>query len=93
MSQSNSNLDDLMKSPQAAGLLKNKDAVMGLMKSPDAQKLMQMLNQSGGDGLKSAANSAIKGDASQLMGMLQKLMSSKEGADIVNRINNAMPKE
>lgn len=88
-----SNLDDLMKSPEAAGLLKNKDMVRDLMRSPDTKKLMDMLNQKAGSGLKGAADAAMKGDTSQLMSLMDSIMKSKEGAAVVERINQAVPKK
>ena len=93
MSKEQPKLDDLMKTPQAADLLKNKDAVMGLMGSPDAQKLMEMLNQKGGTGLKSAADAAMKGDAGELMALVQGVMQSKEGAELIQRINKSIPQK
>lgn len=84
---------DVLSSPEAASLLKNKDAVMGLMSSPDAKKLMEMLNQNAGGGLKTAADAAMKGDASALMGLMQQVMGSKEGAAVVDRIQNSVPKK
>jgi len=92
MAKEQPKLDELMKTPQAAGLLKNKEAVMGLMSSPDAQKLLEMLNSKGG-GLKTAADAAMKGDPGALMGLMQGVMQSKEGADLVQRINKAIPKK
>lgn len=88
-----SNLDDLMKNPEAAGLLKNKDTVMNLMKSPDTKKLMDLLNQKAGSGLKGAADAAMKGDTSQLMSLMETIMKSKEGAAVVERINQTIPKK
>lgn len=88
-----SNLDDLMKSPEAAGLLKNKDMVRDLMRSPDTKKLMDMLNQKAGSGLKGAADAAMKGDTSQLMSLMDSIMKSKEGAAVIERINQAVPKK
>ena len=84
---------DVLSSPEAASLLKNKDAVMGLMNSPDAKKLMEMLNQNAGGGLKTAADAAMKGDASALMGLMQQVMGSKEGAAVVDRIQKSVPKK
>lgn len=93
MATPKSNLDDLMKSPEAASLLKNKDMIASLMKSPDTKKLMDMLNQSAGSGLKGAADAAMKGDASQLMGLMDSIMKSKEGSAVVERLNKVMPKK
>ena len=91
MSKPESNLDDLMKNPNAAGLLKNKAALSSLLASPDTQKLMQLLNQNAGGGLKNAASAAAKGDTSQLMNLVNQVMQSKEGAQVIERINNTVP--
>ena len=79
---------NVLNSPQAAKLLKDKAAVESLVKSPDTQALMTMLNQGGG--LKAAA--AMKGDASQLQGLLNRLMQDPNGAKVVERINKSVPK-
>lgn len=55
MANPRSNLDELMKDPKAAGLLKNKALLQSLMQSPDTQRLMELLSQNAGDGLKTAA--------------------------------------
>ena len=83
---------DILKSPQAEKLLKNKSAMENLVKSPDTQQLMNILNKSAGGGLKAAAEAAMKGDTSQIMGLMNKLMSDPEGAKVVDRINKNMPK-
>lgn len=93
MGKPNSNLDDLMKSPEAAVITKHKDEILSLMHSTDAQKLMDLLNQSAGGGLKGAADAAAKGDTAQLMDLMGKVMSSKEGAAVVDRINRSIPKK
>lgn len=93
MAKPKTNLDELMKNPEAAGLLKNKEAILGLMKSPDTKKLMDLLNQKAGGGLKSAADAAAKGDTSALMGLVGQLMQSKEGAEVVERINKNIPQK
>ena len=67
MANPQSNLDELMKDPKAAGLLKNKALLQSLMQSPDTQRLMELLSQNAGDGLKTAA---AKGDTGALLGML-----------------------
>ena len=67
MANPQSNLDELMKDPKAAGLLKNKALLQSLMQSPDTQRLMELLSQNAGDGLKTAA---AKGDTGALLGTL-----------------------
>lgn len=91
--QPQNNLDDLMKDPNAANLLKNKDALTALLRSPDTKKLMSMLEQNAGAGLKTAADAAAKGDASALMGLMNQVMSSQEGAAVVDRIQKSVPKK
>ena len=58
---------------------KHRQAIAG-----DAQKLVSMLKQTGG--VQQAAQAAAQGDASQLMGMMNQLMSTKEGAALVERL-------
>ncbi|MEQ2455226.1 hypothetical protein [Flavonifractor hominis] len=91
MTNPQSNLDELMKDPKAAGLLKNRALLQDLIHSDDTQKLMQMLSQNAGDGLKSAAASAAKGDTGALMGLVRQVMQSKEGAQLVQKIQQAVP--
>ena len=93
MAKEQPKLDHLLNTPQAEAVLKNKDAVMGLMRSPDTQKLLELLNQKGGGGLKSAADAAMKGDTKALAGIVERLMQSKEGAEVVGRISGALPKK
>ena len=81
---------NFMASPQAAKLLKDKAAVEQIVKSPDTKALMQMLNQTAGGGLQAAAEAAMKGDASQLQGLLDRLMKDPSGAQVVNRINQSV---
>ena len=81
MANPQSNLDELMKDPKAAGLLKNKALL---------QRLMELLSQNAGDGLKTAA---AKGDTGALLGMVRQVMQSSEGARLVQNISQAVPKE
>ena len=80
----------IFRSPQAARLLKDKAAVERLTQSPDAKALMEMLQRKGG--LQAAAGAAMKGDASQLQGLLSQLMQDPEGAKVVERLNRSAPK-
>ena len=93
MAKPQSNLDELMKDPKAAGLLKNKDLLKNILSSPDTKRLMNLLNQNAGGGLQSAAAAAAKGDPSQLTGLLNQVMQSKEGAQVVGRLTDTLPKE
>ena len=77
----------IFSTPQAAHLLKDKAAVERLTQSPDTKALMEMLNRTGG------LKAAMKGDASQLQGLLSQLMRDPEGARVVERINRSVPKD
>ena len=56
-----------------------------LARSGDAQRLMELLRQGGG--IQGAAEAAVKGDTSQLVGMMQRLMNTPEGGELVERIS------
>ena len=68
-----------------AELMKNREAISHLAQSSDAQKLMALLKQQSG-GVQQAAQAAAAGNPSQLMAMMEQLMNSKEGAELVDRI-------
>ena len=69
----------------AAQLMKNREAVEQLARSSDAQKLMELLKRQGG-GVQQAAQAAAAGDPGQLMAIMNQLMNSAEGAELVGRI-------
>lgn len=78
----------LMDSLQA-----NPAAAQALLRSQDGQRLMQMLTQGDhGAALHRAAQSAAKGDLSQMAGMVSRLMQSPEGAALAERISKAVQK-
>lgn len=66
---------------------KNRKVISRLAKSSDAQKLMELLQRQSGQ-VKQAAQAAAAGDPAQLMSMMDQLMHSKEGAELVNRIDS-----
>ena len=74
--------------------LKNNPAMLqGLMNSRDGRMLMQMLTHNDrGAALQQAAQSAVRGDTSKMVKMVQQIMQSPDGAALVARINNAMKK-
>ncbi len=69
---------------QMAKLLGNSGAVKQLLQSEDTKRMMQMLQSRGS--VQNAAQAAAKGDSAQLVGMMQQLMSTPEGAQLVERI-------
>lgn len=80
----NGSKQDAGKLGQAAQQLKDKGAVQQLLQSEDTKRMMDMLNRQGG--VQSAAKAAAAGDPAQLMGMMQQLMSTPEGSQLVERI-------
>lgn len=66
---------------------KNREAINQLAQSSDARKLMELLKKQS-SGVEQAAQAAAAGDPSQLMSIMDQLMRSKEGAELVNRIDS-----
>lgn len=60
-------------------------AIQRLASSGDAQKLMAMLRQTGQ--VEQAAQAAAKGQTGELMDLMKRLMSTQEGAQLVERIS------
>ena len=70
---------------------KKRGAIAQLAKSDDAKKLMELLQRQSGE-VKQAAQAAAAGDPAQLVAMMDQLMHSKEGAELVNRIGSQAKK-
>ena len=74
-------------------LKSNPAMLQALMQSRDGQALLRMLTQQDqGASLQQAAQSAVKGDTTQLARMVTQVMQSPDGAVLVERINKAMRK-
>ena len=81
-------MDDMNRFVQ--DLQKNPAAVHALMQSPDGQALLHRLSgNDGGASLQRAAHSAMRGDASEMTQMIRDLISSPDGARLVERIRKA----
>lgn len=87
------NLDEMMQSPEATDLVKNKQKLMQLVNSPDAKKLIELLSQNNGNDLQNAAHSAIKGDTTALMSMMQQIMQRPDGAKAVEGLSKKIPQK
>ena len=68
----------------AGKLGENRAALAQLAGSAEARQLMELLNQQGG--VRQAAKAAAGGDTAALMGMVEQLMKTGEGAALVDRI-------
>lgn len=69
---------------ETARTMKDKGAVQQLLRSNDTRRMMELLGSR--DNVAGAAKAAAAGDPAQLMGMMQQLMSTQEGAQLVERI-------
>lgn len=82
---------DERSAQMADRLRKNPAMLKSLMQSRDGQTLMQMLTQGDrGAGLQRAVQSAAKGDTTAMVQMVNQIMQSQEGAELVERINKAV---
>ena len=70
----------------ARQLGQNREAITHMAQSGDAKRLMQLREEEGG--VRQAAKAAAAGDPSQLMDMMNRLMRTQEGAQLVERIEN-----
>ena len=92
MDNNQPNLNEMLNSPKTADLLKNRQAMESLLHSSEARKLMDLLNQNAGGGLKDAAQSAMKGNTAQLMELVQGLMNDPQSAKLVDELNKKVQK-
>ncbi|MDD4715732.1 MAG: hypothetical protein PHT34_04165 [Oscillospiraceae bacterium] len=85
---------DILNSPQAAQILKNKSALLNIMNSPEGKKLQQLLTkQSGGDqSLQNTAQSAAQGDASAAAELLNFIKNNPESAALLEQIAKQLSK-
>lgn len=83
MSHNEPDLSALTRDPQAAKLLGDAGALKDLLSAPETQTLMGLLNKSAGGSLQSAAQAAAAGRPDALMGLLDQVMKSQEGAQAV----------
>ncbi len=86
------NMEQLIKSPEAAKLLENKDALMSLSKSPEIQQFMKMLSDKSGGNLQGMAEAAMKGDASQLSKLVNEVSKNPDVAKTMSNLNKKFPK-
>jgi len=84
-------MDNNMKQlEEKARQIKGKGAVQQLLQSEDTRRMMELLGTQGG--VQDAAKAAAAGNPAQLVGMMQQLMSTKEGAQLVERITKQAQK-
>jgi len=84
-------LEDLKKDPQAAQLLKDPSALKHILAAPETKRLMELLQQQAGGGLQSAAQAAAKGKPEALMGLINQVMRTSQGASAVESLQKKAP--
>ncbi len=84
---------DQNKTDPTAALEHNRALLEQVIHSPDAQRLMELLNRNAGGKLKTAAASAALGDTKDLLAMVRQVMENPEGAKLVERLNRTAPKQ
>ena len=78
------NGQEMGKLGETARTMKDAGAVQQLLRSDDTRRMMELLGSR--DNVTGAAKAAAAGDPAQLMGMMQQLMNTQEGAQLVERI-------
>ena len=74
-------------------LRQNPAALQRVMRSQDGQQLMQMLSGAdGGSSLNRAAMQAAGGNTAEITKMIQNVMQSQEGAELIRRISESLQK-
>lgn len=84
------NLDELLKSEQAAKLMKDTRRLEQLKDSPESQRLFQLLDQSAGGKLEQAAGQAAQGDTASLMSAIRQLMENPEGQTLIRQMRQRL---
>ncbi|MDO4515835.1 MAG: hypothetical protein Q4C76_01685 [Bacillota bacterium] len=85
-------MDELDQNPQAQKLLRDQAALRQVLSSPDAQKVLAQLQKADTSRLQAAAQAALKGDASQLNGILQALSQNPEAAKAIQSLTQKFSK-
>ena len=70
---------------QAARSLQDRQGVRERVNSREARRVVEMLGDR--QSVQAAARAAAAGNTSELMGMMQRLMGTREGAQLVERLS------
>ncbi|MPM58474.1 hypothetical protein SDC9_105305 [bioreactor metagenome] len=79
-------LDELLQEGPATELMRDKEALKNLTGSPEAKALINLLQKNSGDSLQQAAKRAMQGDTSDLFSIMERVMSTPEGAKAAKEI-------
>ncbi len=83
-------LQDVLKSKEAAALAKDTAKLEKLRDAPETQRLFQLLNKSAGGELEQAANRAANGDTATLMAAVKQLMENPEGQKLLQQMKQSL---
>jgi hypothetical protein len=81
---------DMLKSEQAAQLMKDSKKLERLRDAPETQRLFQLLSQNAGGNLEQAAGQAASGDTTKLMDAIQRLMQDPEGQKLLQQMKRSI---
>ena len=76
--------DQDFQTAAASHMVKNRDAIRQLAQSGEARRLVSLLQQNGS--VESAAQAAARGRRQERLSMLQNLLATQEGAQLVQNI-------
>ena len=79
-------MEEAKRPSPVQALKEHRAALTQLARSGEAQQLMELLNRQGG--VKQAAQAAAAGDPAALMDMMNRLMSTGEGAGLVEKLSS-----
>jgi hypothetical protein len=85
-------LNQFAGDPKAAALLRNPAALKALLASPEARKLLTLLNEQNGANLHQAAQQAGAGNTAALSAMLKQLSQSAEGKAALDHLAGQIEK-
>ena len=80
----------LMAAAQGSGKMPRMDELAALLQSPQGQRAVSMLSQSGMSDIKAAANAALGGDERSSKAALAKFLATPEGAALVRALAASM---
>lgn len=83
-------LSALASTPEAARLLRDRQALQQLLNAPESRRLLDLLRQEGGQNLQQAAQAALKGDGSQLSRLMDRVTSTPEGARAAQQLRSSV---
>lgn len=92
MKQWPSDLENIMNSPEAKELMKNKEKIKELSNSREIKEILEILKESGGKNIENAAQTAMAGDPSELSVLIDILQKNPEAAEAISQLKKHLSK-